>query len=185
MPVGSRVKLSALSFLFSSFLLLSFFLFLSFFFLSSFFLLFYFFLSNFLFFLSVFLPFFFLSFSFSFFLSFFFLSFFLSSFLSFLQCYSQTWKICSLTSVYFLWCIGVNTISQLKGVHRLRTFEIWVLRGIFGLKAEKVTPGCKSWTANSHKIRDLHSLLLGLSRQRRMVWARCVARVGEMGYTYS
>jgi len=57
------------------------------------------------------------------------------------------------------------------------------MRGIFGPKAEKVTPGCKRWTANSHKISDIQSLLLGLSRQRKMVWARYVARVGEVGCT--
>jgi hypothetical protein len=72
----------------------------------------------------------------------------------------------------------------LKGEHRLRVFENWVLR-LFGPKREEVLGGWRRL-----HIEDLHTLyaslgIIRMMKSKRMRWAGRVAHTGEMRSAYS
>jgi hypothetical protein len=80
---------------------------------------------------------------------------------------------------------GCETWSlTLRKEHRLRVFEIRVLRGIFGPKRDEVT-GDRGKLQNE----ELHNLfsppyIIKMIKSKRMRWAGHVARMGEMRSAY-
>jgi hypothetical protein len=72
---------------------------------------------------------------------------------------------------------GCETWSlTLREVHRLREFENWVLRRIFGLKRDDVVGG-------GRKLHQLYFLpsVIRMIKSRRMRWAKYVTCMGRRG----
>jgi len=71
----------------------------------------------------------------------------------------------------------------LREERRLRVFENWVLRRIFGPKREEVTG---EWRKLHNELNDLCSLqnIVRVIKSRRMRWAGHVARMGERRLVY-
>jgi hypothetical protein len=79
---------------------------------------------------------------------------------------------------------GCKTWSlTLREEHRLRVFEIKVLRRIFGPKRDEVTGG---WGKLHEELCDLYSSpsIIGIIKSRMMKWAGHVARMGEKRNAY-
>ena len=79
---------------------------------------------------------------------------------------------------------GCETWSlTLREERRLRVFENWVLRRIFGPKREEVTG---EWRKLHNELNDLCSLqnIVRVIKSRRMRWAGHVARMGERRLVY-
>jgi hypothetical protein len=77
---------------------------------------------------------------------------------------------------------GSETWSlTLREDHRLRVFENWVLRRIFGPKRDEVTGGWRK--LHNEELHNLYSSLsiIRMIKSRRMRWARHVACMGEKG----
>jgi len=75
---------------------------------------------------------------------------------------------------------GCETWSlTLREERRLRVFENWVLRKVFGPKRDQVTGEWRK--LHNEKLNDLYSLhnIVRLVKSRRMRWAGLVARMGE------
>jgi hypothetical protein len=75
---------------------------------------------------------------------------------------------------------GCETRSLiLREEHKLKVFEIRVLRRIFGPKRDEVTEGCiKLHNEELHNLYSSPSIIRNI-KSRRMRWARDVARMGE------
>jgi hypothetical protein len=77
---------------------------------------------------------------------------------------------------------GCETWSlTLRKEHRLRIFENWVLRRIFGPKRDEVTG---EWRRlHNEELHDLYSSPsnIRIIKARRMTWAGHVARMGRRG----
>jgi hypothetical protein len=75
---------------------------------------------------------------------------------------------------------GSETWSLTLKKHKLRAFEIRVLRIIFGLKREEVAGGCRR--LHNEELRNLYASpdIIRVIRSRRMRWVGYVARVGEV-----
>jgi hypothetical protein len=75
---------------------------------------------------------------------------------------------------------GCETWSlTLREERRLRVFENWVLRRVFGPKRDEVT---REWRKlHNEELNDLYSLpnIVRVVKSRRMRWAGYVARIGE------
>jgi hypothetical protein len=83
----------------------------------------------------------------------------------------------------FLYGGGTWSLT-LREEHRLRVFEKWVMRNIFGPKRGEVTGGWR-------KLRnvELHNLysspsIIRMIKSRRMRWAGHVAQMGEKRNAY-
>jgi hypothetical protein len=80
---------------------------------------------------------------------------------------------------------GCETWSlTLREEHRLRVFENWVLRRIFGPKRDEMTGEWRK--LHYEELRDLCSApsIIRLIKARRMRWARHVARMGNKRTAY-
>ena len=82
--------------------------------------------------------------------------------------------------LYYYILYGCETWSlTLREERRLRVFENWVLRRVFGPKRDEVT---RAWRKLHNKeLNDLYSLpnIVRVVKSRRMRWAGHVARMGE------
>jgi hypothetical protein len=81
---------------------------------------------------------------------------------------------------------GSGTWSlTLRGEHRLRVFEIRVLRRIFGPKRDEVTGGWRK--LHNEELHGLYSSpgIVRVIKARRMRWAGHVACVGEVRGAYN
>jgi hypothetical protein len=87
-------------------------------------------------------------------------------------------RTCSLLMRKFFFC-------QACGQHRLRVFEIRVLRRILGPKRGEVTGGWRK--LHDEDLRGLYSSpdIVRVIRARRMRWAGHVARMGEVRGAYN
>jgi hypothetical protein len=67
----------------------------------------------------------------------------------------------------------------------VRVFENRVLRRIFGPKKEKMAGGWRR--LHSEELRNLYVLpnVISVIRSRKIIWAGCVARVGETRNEYN
>jgi len=67
----------------------------------------------------------------------------------------------------------------LREDHRLRVFENWGLRGIFGPKRDEVTGEWRK--LHNEELNNMYcsSIIVGEIKSRRMRWADHVARMGE------
>jgi hypothetical protein len=75
---------------------------------------------------------------------------------------------------------GCETLSvTLREEHRLRVFENWVLRRIFGPKRDEVTGGWRK--LHNEELHGLYSSpgIVRVIKARRMRWAWHVAHMGE------
>jgi hypothetical protein len=76
---------------------------------------------------------------------------------------------------------GCETLSlTLREEHRLRVFENWVLRRIFGPKRDEVTEG---WIKlHNEELHGLYSSpsIVRVIKARRLRWAGHVGRMGEV-----
>jgi hypothetical protein len=77
--------------------------------------------------------------------------------------------------------MGVRLNLRLKEENRLRIFEIWVLRTIFGLKKYEVMGWCRE--LHNEELHNLYSSpsTLGIIKSRRTRWAGHVAGMGRGG----
>jgi hypothetical protein len=76
--------------------------------------------------------------------------------------------------------MGVKLLSlTLREEHRLRVFEIRVLRRIFGPKRVDVTGRWRK--LHNEELRDLHSSpsIIRIIKSRRMRWGPCSTKGGE------
>jgi hypothetical protein len=77
---------------------------------------------------------------------------------------------------------GSETCSlTLEEKHRLRVFEKRELRGIFELKRDEVTGGCRK--LHNEELHNLYSSpsIIRMIKSRKMRWARHRARTGRRG----
>ena len=82
--------------------------------------------------------------------------------------------------VFTLLAIGCETWSlTLRDERRLRVFENWVLRKVFGPKRDEVTGEWRK--LHNEELKDLYSLpnIVRVVKSRRMRWAGHVARMRE------
>jgi hypothetical protein len=80
---------------------------------------------------------------------------------------------------------GCETWSlTLREEHKLRVFENWMLRRIFGPKRNEVTGGWRKLI--NEELRDLYSSpsIIRIIKSRRMRWADHVARMGAKRNAY-
>jgi hypothetical protein len=80
---------------------------------------------------------------------------------------------------------GCEILSlTLREEHRLRVFENWVLRRIFGPKRDGMIGGWrKMYSAELHNLYSPPSIIR-MIKSRRMRWAAHVARMGEKRNAY-
>jgi hypothetical protein len=87
--------------------------------------------------------------------------------------------------IYFnILCIFIYIGLTLRVEHRLRVFEIMVLRRIFGPKRDEVTGEWRK--LHNKELHDLYSSpsIIRIIKSRRMRWAGHAARLGEKRNAY-
>jgi hypothetical protein len=75
-------------------------------------------------------------------------------------------------------------VSGIKEEHKLRVFENWVLRRIYGPKRDGVRGGWRK--LHNEELHNLYSSpsIIRIIKSRRMRWAGHVARMGEKRNMY-
>jgi len=71
-----------------------------------------------------------------------------------------------------------------KEEHRLKVFENWVLRDIFGPEKDEVTEEWRKLHNGELKVLYCSPNIIRVIRSRRMKWAGLVARMGDRRVVY-